>query len=136
MAELVHRLAGYKKLDGLDVHSTPFFVGQDVIACLVSLQPGAVVPQHSHEHHAEIFDVVEGKGTFFLDGEAIQLGPGMTICVPANTPHGLQAGDHPWILRETVHQHVYARQTLRRAWQKRWHKVWGFCSNRSKSGDY
>ena len=74
MPDLVHYLAGYKKLDGPAVHSTSFFVGQDVIACLVSLQPGAEVPQHSHEHHAEIFDVVEGEGIFFLGDEAIRLG--------------------------------------------------------------
>jgi quercetin dioxygenase-like cupin family protein len=115
-------------MNNAPVHSTPFYVGQDIIACLVSLQPGAVVPEHMHEHQDEIFDVVEGEGIFVLSGQEIALKPGMTLCVPANLQHGLRAGDHPWILRETVHQRLYARQALARAWQKRWQKLRRFFS--------
>lgn len=123
MAALVHYLNEYKSLNGSPIHSTPFYVGQDIIACLVSLQPGALVPEHMHEHQDEIFDVIEGEGIFVLAGQDIVLKPGMTICVPANTLHGLRAGDQPWILRETVHRRVYARHALKRAWQKRWQKL-------------
>ncbi|MEM7344638.1 MAG: cupin domain-containing protein, partial [Chloroflexota bacterium] len=122
MVTLIHNTPDYKRLEGNPVQSVPFYVGQDIITCLVSLQPGAIVPSHSHEHHDEIFDVLEGEGTFILDDQEIILTAGMTVCVPANTRHGLRAGDQPWILRETVHQHVYARQALKRAWQKRWAK--------------
>lgn len=123
MTELVHQLADYKQLTGPPVQSKPFYVGQDVIACLVSLQPGAVVPEHQHPHHAEIFDVVEGEGIFYLNGREIKMGPGMTICVPANTRHGLRAKEQPWILRETVHNHVYARHAIRRALAKWWRRL-------------
>ena len=105
------------------VQSNPFYVGQDLIACLVVLQPGAVVPQHSHQHHDEIFDGIDGEGTFILAGQEIALKPGMTICVPANTLHSLKAGSQPWVLRETVHRHVYARHALKRAFKKRWQKL-------------
>ncbi len=124
MTNLIHHLEQYKQLNGPPIHSTPFYVGQDIIACLVSLQPGAVVPEHSHEHQDEIFDVIEGEGTFVLAGQALTLKPGMTICVPANTPHSLQALNQPWILRETVHRRIYARQALKRALWKRWQKFW------------
>lgn len=124
MTGLIHDLNHYKRLEGPPVQSVPFYVGQDIITCLVSLQPGAVVPPHAHEHHDEIFDVIEGEGLFILDGQEITLKPGMTICVPAQTRHSLRAGDQPWILRETVHQRVYARQALKRALQKRWQKFW------------
>ena len=39
----------------------------------------------SHQHHDEIFDGIDGEGTFILAGQEIALKPGMTICVPANT---------------------------------------------------
>ncbi|MCG3208899.1 MAG: hypothetical protein FOGNACKC_02512 [Anaerolineae bacterium] len=120
---LVHRLAEYEPVEPPPVHSTPFFVGQDIIACLVTLQPGAVVPEHQHEHQDEIFDVLDGEGTFVLNGEEIRFTPGMTICVPAATRHALKAGQQPWLLRETVHRRVYARQALGRALQKRWRKL-------------
>jgi len=111
--KLVYHLENCKPTGDALVQSNPFYVGQDLIACLVVLQPGAVVPEHSHEDHDEIFDVVEGAGTFFLAGQEIALKPGMTICVPANTLHSLKAGSQPWVLRETVHRHVYARHALK-----------------------
>jgi quercetin dioxygenase-like cupin family protein len=121
--KFVHRLADYRPPDAAPVHSTPFFVGQDIIACLVRLQPGAFVPEHQHAHQDEIFDVIEGEGTFILDGDEIRFSSGMTICVPANTSHGLRAADRPWILRETVHRRLYARQAIWRALQKRLHRL-------------
>ncbi len=122
-AELVYHLENCAPTGDTPVQSNPFYVGQDLIACLVVLQPGAEVPQHSHQHHDEIFDVVDGEGIFFLAGQEIALKPGMTICVPANTIHGLKAGNQPWVLRETVHRHVYARHALKRALKKRWQKL-------------
>ncbi len=122
MAKLVHHLKQYKVETTEAVYSNPFYVGQDIIACVVTLQPGAIVPEHSHDHHDEIFDVISGKGIFLLDRQEINLTPGMTICVPAQMLHGLKAGNEPWVLRETVHQHVYARQALKRALIKRWQK--------------
>lgn len=124
MSQLIHNLAEIKVTDNVAVYSKPFFVGQDIIACLVSLQPGAIVPLHVHQHHGEIFDVIEGEGIFRLGEQEILLKPGMTVCVPANTYHGLEAKHGHWVLRETVHQHVYARQAIKRALQKRWSRLW------------
>lgn len=123
MTDFVYKLANYNQTDAPPVRSTPFYVSQDTIACLVTLQPGAMVAEHSHEHHTEIFDVVQGEGTFLLNGQEFTLTPGVTVCVPANTRHGLRAGATPWVLRETIHRHVYARQALKRALQKRWQKL-------------
>jgi len=125
MPELIHDLAEYQPTNPPPVHSTPFYVAEDLVACLVTLQPGAIVPPHAHDHHAEIFDVIEGEGIFILGEQRVKLKPGMTICVPAQVQHSLQAGSQPWILRETVHYHIYARQALKRAFKKRWAKLWG-----------
>ncbi len=123
MSELVYFLKEFEAVDGVQpITARPFFVSEDLVAVLVTLQPHAQVPEHVHEHHVEIFDVVRGAGTFWLNGEAISFQPGMTIVVPAGVPHALQAADEPWILRETVHRHVYARKAIRRALKKRLHK--------------
>jgi quercetin dioxygenase-like cupin family protein len=115
-----YHLADFEAAPGdAPVVARPFYVSDDLVVVLVTLQPGAHVPEHHHEHHDEVFDVVRGEGTFWLDGEAIPFGPGMTIVVPAGTRHALKAGDAPWVLRETVHRHVYARQAIKRALEKR-----------------
>jgi len=119
MPEYVYHLQDYGPIAGQEIEARPFFVSEDLVAVLVTMQPHARVPDHIHEHHDEIFDVVRGQGIFYLEGEAIEFGPGMTIVVPAGVRHGLLAGDEPWVLRETVHRHVYARQAIKRAVQKR-----------------
>jgi quercetin dioxygenase-like cupin family protein len=119
MPKHIYHLKEYEVSDGSPIEARPFFVSEDLVAVLVTMQPHARVPDHLHEHHDEIFDVVRGRGVFFLDGEAIDFGPGMTIVVTAGTRHGLLAGDDLWVLRETVHRHVYARKAIKRAIQKR-----------------
>jgi quercetin dioxygenase-like cupin family protein len=123
MTEHVYFLKEYEAVDGAPIEARPFYVSEDLVAVLVTMQPGARVPDHLHEHHDEIFDVISGSGTFFYEGKAIEFGPGMTIVVPAGTRHGLLAGDDAWVLRETVHRHVYARKAIRRAVAKRWKQV-------------
>ena len=119
MPEHVYFLKEYESIDGDAIEARPFFVSEDLVAVLVTLQPHARVPLHVHQHHDEIFDVIRGTGTFFLEGQAIEFGPGMTIVVTAGVEHGLLAGEEPWVLRETVHRHVYARKAIKRAIQKR-----------------
>lgn len=75
---MVYHLTNYRQLNGPPAHSTPFYAGEDIITCLISLQPGAIVPEHSHEHQNEIFDVIEVEGSFILAGQEIGLKPGMT----------------------------------------------------------
>jgi len=119
MTQHVYELQDFEAIGGKPIEARPFFVSEDLVAVLVTMQPGARVPDHHHEHHDEIFDVIRGRGTFFIGNEAIDFGPGMTIVVPAGTQHGLLAGDEPWVLRETVHRHVYARKAIKRAIDKR-----------------
>ena len=121
----VYLLEEYESVEGAAIEARPFYVSEDLVAVLVTMQPGARVPDHLHEHHDEIFDVIRGQGTFFIGEEAVDFGPGMTIVVPAGTRHGLLAGDETWVLRETVHRHVYARKAIKRAIDKRLGKKGG-----------
>lgn len=89
------------------------FDGDGFYGRLLCFQHGQHVPEHLHEHQDECFDVLEGEGTFLLDGQEVRAGPGTTLYVAARTRHGLRAdGSARWVLRETVHHRVYARRAL------------------------
>jgi quercetin dioxygenase-like cupin family protein len=53
--------------------------------------------------------VLEGEGTILIDGREVRGTPGTVLYVPAGTEHGFRAdGTEQWILRETVHERIYA----------------------------
>ncbi len=90
------------------------FDGDGFFGRLLCFQKGQQVPEHVHEHVDECFDVLEGEGTFWVNGRPIVAGPGTHIYVPAGTRHALRADrSDRWVLRETVHERVYARRALK-----------------------
>ena len=85
------------------------FDGEAFFGRLLCFSRGQVVPYHRHAHKDECFDVIEGEGTFLIDGREMRGGPGMILYVPANVEHGLRAdGADQWVVRETAHERVYA----------------------------
>jgi quercetin dioxygenase-like cupin family protein len=79
-----------------------------------------VLPRHRHAHEHEVFDVVTGTGTIWLNGQPIAAGPGASIFVPAGVEHGFEnTGSDRWVIRATIHQRTYLRQALKRAVLKR-----------------
>ncbi len=99
------------------------FDGDGFYGRLLCFQRGQHVPEHVHEHIDETFDVLEGEGTFLINGREVKAGPGTTLYIPAGTYHALRAdGTDRWVIRETVHERVYLRRALRlvgRAFLKR-----------------
>jgi mannose-6-phosphate isomerase-like protein (cupin superfamily) len=78
------------------------------------------VPRHCHAHEHEVFDVLAGTGTVWLDGEHVSAGLGAIIFVPVGVAHAFEIdGVERWLIRATIHQHTYLRQALRRAGNKR-----------------
>jgi quercetin dioxygenase-like cupin family protein len=65
--------------------------GDRASLALVELGPGAVVPEHHHEHE-QIGMCVEGQITFTIDGVSRALGPGGTWRIRSNRPHDAVAG--------------------------------------------
>jgi quercetin dioxygenase-like cupin family protein len=99
---------------GRPVVSVPLFVSESFVGVLVCLEPGAVVPPHSHEHKDESFDVIAGEGVIVVAEREVQARPGSLVFVPANIVHSLRnTGQRQWLLRETVHERVYARTAIR-----------------------
>jgi len=65
--------------------------GDRVSLAVVELEPGCVVPEHSHENE-QLGMVIRGSVTFRVGAEARELGPGGTWRIPANTPHEVNTG--------------------------------------------
>ncbi|MDQ2682937.1 MAG: cupin domain-containing protein [Chloroflexota bacterium] len=66
--------------------------GEQVMMNRVTIDPGGVVPEHSHPNEQCGF-VLEGTLILTLAGETRHLGPGDCYVVPANVPHS-GATDH------------------------------------------
>lgn len=53
----------------------------------VTLQPGTVLPRHSHPHE-QITYVIAGRFEFTVGDQTTVLGPGMTALIPGGVVHG------------------------------------------------
>ncbi len=56
---------------------------------LYCLAPGQAQKPHSHADQDKICFVLEGVGTFSLDGREEMLGPGDAVVFPAGSQHGI-----------------------------------------------
>ena len=54
------------------------------------LEPGQAQKPHTHDDAAKIYYVLEGEGTFLVDGEEQTLGPGHAVLSTAGDPHGVR----------------------------------------------
>jgi quercetin dioxygenase-like cupin family protein len=70
-----------------------------VTLALVELDPGAVVPEHSHENEQVGF-LVQGSMTFTIGGETGAVVPGSSWRILANVPHSVVAGPEGAVLVE------------------------------------
>src|SRR5581483_1406814 len=111
------------RFDELPLTNVPLFQHEDFSGCVLGFLPGQILPRHTHAHEHEVFDVVEGVGTVWLDGKPIEARAGMTIFVPAGVEHGFENTSRArWIVRATIHQRVYAGHALKRAFEKRFRR--------------
>ena len=56
----------------------------------VSIQEGAVIPEHSH-YHEQVVNMREGKLELTVDGTTHQLEAGSILVIPPNAPHSGKA---------------------------------------------
>jgi quercetin dioxygenase-like cupin family protein len=66
---------------------------------VVELEPGAFVPEHSHDSE-QIGVCASGAATFRIGDETRELGPGDTWSIPSNVPHEVQVGPEGAIMIE------------------------------------
>ena len=60
---------------------------------------GMATPLHVHHSDDELFYVVEGRVTYYVDGEEITAGPGTTVFAPHGIPHAFRVDedDSRWL---------------------------------------
>jgi quercetin dioxygenase-like cupin family protein len=89
---------------------TRLFDHEELRAELVVLPPHSSVPLHTHDHAHELFDVIDGQGTFLVNGVDFPGPAGKCVFVKAGTPHAMRNdSDQPWTVRVTYQQRIYAR---------------------------
>ena len=64
-----------------------------LVAELLCYEPGQSTPVHQHPQQDEIFYVLEGHGKLTINGEETSIKAKSLILVPAQSLHGLMAGD-------------------------------------------
>ena len=66
------------------------FMKEQIEAELVCYEPGQSTVEHHHIGQDEIFIIIDGAGTIFVDGERRQVGKGDMIFAPADKPHSVE----------------------------------------------
>ena len=75
-------------MDG--VFLTQMAVGEEMSIQHLRMDPGAVIPIHSH-HHEQVGFVYQGEQTFVLEDEAtVTVGAGESYTLAGDEPHGAQ----------------------------------------------
>jgi quercetin dioxygenase-like cupin family protein len=69
------------------VVATPAQTGNGYFGFEATEPPGGGPPLHIQTREVELFVVLEGKVTFWLDGQVIKRSAGGTVLVPRGVPH-------------------------------------------------
>ena len=82
------KIPSFSPASGIQMRS---LTGAQIMLNMVTIEPGAVVPIHSHENEQAGY-VVRGELNLTIDGETRKLVPGDCYVAPANVPHGATSG--------------------------------------------
>lgn len=74
--------------------------GEKLTLVIVELDPGSVIPEHSHENE-QVGLCVVGSLRFRIGDETRELGPGETWRIVAHTPHEVATGPEGAVVIET-----------------------------------
>ena len=75
---------------------------KEMMLSLATLQPHAVVEEHSHPHE-QVGIVLEGRAIFVIGGEQRTLGPGDIFRIPGNVRHKVTALEQTFKALDVFH---------------------------------
>lgn len=84
----VASLPGFSPVEGVQMN---VMSGGRMMANWVRIEPGALVPDHSHPHE-QIGLVLEGEIDMTIDGETRRLGHGQAYVIPGGVSHAGKGG--------------------------------------------
>lgn len=71
------------------------FHSERVMVGLNAFEPGQEHALHAHEGMDKVYQVIEGRGLFLLDGEELPMEAGVLLVAPEGAPHGIRnTGSH------------------------------------------
>jgi mannose-6-phosphate isomerase-like protein (cupin superfamily) len=100
----------FRNANSKTVQQVRLFECEELKAELVILPPGSGGEWHSHADSHELFDVLEGAGTFYVADRQFPGRSGKSVLVPAGVAHRLHNdGEDPWVLRVTYQKRIGVR---------------------------
>jgi len=85
------------------VHLTQLAAGEGMSVQHFRIEPGAIVPEHSHPHEQAGW-VESGVAEFIVDGEEIPVSAGDSYTIPGDEPHAVEVhGDDPLVGVDIFH---------------------------------
>jgi quercetin dioxygenase-like cupin family protein len=83
--------AAMNPFGGVAMHA---FEAETMTLSVVDLEPGALIPEHSHPHE-QIGYMVSGSAEFVIAGESFRVTAGQMWRLPGGVPHKVIAGAEP-----------------------------------------
>ena len=75
------------------------FQSSRILVGLNCFEPGQEHKLHAHEGMDKVYQVLEGRGVFLLEGSEIEMEPGVMLVAPEGVPHGARnTGDERLVL--------------------------------------
>jgi quercetin dioxygenase-like cupin family protein len=90
-AQPFQRMAGRKPLSLFPRVTLESIGGEQVLLCRVRYEPGAEVPQHSHEHTEQLMYMLEGELEMTVGAETRTIGGGDVVVVNPGVAHSLRS---------------------------------------------
>ena len=66
------------------------FESNRILVGLNCFEPGQSHALHAHEGMDKVYQVLEGTGTFLLEGRELAMEPGVMLIAPSGVPHGIR----------------------------------------------
>lgn len=66
------------------------FESERILVGLNNFEPGQEHALHAHEGMDKVYQVLEGTGTFLLEGRGLPMEPGAMLVAPSGVPHGIR----------------------------------------------
>ena len=66
------------------------FRSERVMVGLNAFEPGQEHALHAHADMDKIYQVIEGRGLFLLEGDDVPMQAGVLLVAPEGTPHGIR----------------------------------------------
>jgi quercetin dioxygenase-like cupin family protein len=84
------RPADHAEFNDAKMGKVTLYESKDMLVGLNCFEAGQEHALHGHADMDKMYSVIEGEGTFLLEGLETPMEPGMLLIAPAGVPHGVR----------------------------------------------